>query len=255
MGRKWRSDEFINELSMSHVNVTTVGIGTGSCTDSTNSVYIDHTGSQFSIAITNSGINGLDAGSEADSKWYAVYIVSGTSGVGGLLSLKGNSPTMPSGFTYERRIGWVYNHSDSDLQNFVQGGYGREREYFWRETPADFTNVLTNGDATARTAVDCSKAIAPTAHGYQLRVYPGAEADQYRDQVTLTPLALSGSLGAYVSIRGGIYGDTDAGGPGVQTAIQEMPVHPGDGQIRGFNYQRYYNGEVSADVFGWKETI
>ena len=246
---------FINELSMSHVSVTTVGIGTGSCTDSTNSVYMEHTASQFSIAITTSGINGLDAGSEATSKWYAVFLVSGSSGVGGLLSLSDSAPTMPSGFTYKRRLGWVYNHSDDDLQNFVQGGTGRERECYWGETAANYLNVLTNGDAAVRTAVDCSALIPPTAHGYTVRMYHGDESDQYRDQSYATPLALSGSGPNWIAIRGGKYGDTTREGPGLMAAPFYFPQHPGDGQIRGFDYITYYNGELTADILGWKETI
>lgn len=245
---------FINELIMSRPSVSTIRIGTGSCTDYTNSVYMDLTAS-ITLDITNSGLDGLDAGSEASSTWYAVYVISGTSGMGGLLSTSETAPTMPSGFTYKRRVGWTYNHSDDDLQNFTQGGLGRERTYYWLYTDSGaFIKVLNSATSNGfRTAVNCSTQVPPSARAYILVPRPGAASDQYRDQASIMPLAASGGIG-WVLTRGWL-DNTTAGGSGITRVPVEFPVNRGDGQILGFNYVTYYNGDLTAWVVGWKETL
>jgi len=246
---------FINELTMSRPSVATIALHAGQCTDSTNRAYIDLTAS-VTIDITDSGINGLDTGAEASNTWYAVYVVSGASGMGGLLSTNETSPTMPAGYTYKRRVGWTYNHSDGDLQNFVQGGYGRERQYYWNESASDYTNVVTDVASSypTRTAVDCSALIPPSAHGYTIRFYPGSNSDQYRDSTYVAPLAVSGSTVGWVIMRGYIATSAN-GGAGVIAGNVDWPIHRGDGQLRGFDVTTTYNGDLTADIIGWKETI
>ena len=246
---------FINELTMSRPLAAAVKLHPGQCTDSTNSVYMDLTAS-VTLDITTTGIDALDTGAEASNTWYAVYVVSGASGMGGLLSTNETSPTMPAGYTYKRRVGWTYNHSDGDLQNFVQGGYGRERQYYWNELQADYTNVVTDVASSypTRTAVDCSALIPPSAHGYTIRFFPGSSSDQYRDSTYVAPLAVSGSTVGWVIMRGYIATSAN-GGAGVIVGNADWPIHRGDGQLRGFDYQTTYNGDLTADIIGWKETI
>jgi len=241
---------YVNELPLSFNSVTTITLGTGSCTDSTNTVYIDHTAS-VNIVISTSGINGLDTGSEATGTWYAVYVVSGTSGVGGLLSTSETAPTMPSGFTYKRRVGWAYNHSDGDIQNFIQTGMGRERSYTWFETGANYTRVLHNAASSGvRTAVDISSRIPPSAHAYIFAGFPGSASTAAEDQVQVTPLAVSGS-GSWLIIRA----QNTTIGAGITLTTQEFPVKRDDGQTVGFNYITYFSGDLTANIKGWKETI
>ena len=246
---------YVNKLVLSRPTVSTIIIATGSCTDSTDSVYMNNTAS-ITVDITDSGIDGLDNGTEASSTWYAVHLVSGTAGMGGLLVAGEGVPFMPAGYTYYRRVGWTYNYSDGNLQNFAQGGLGRERSYFWNYTDVGaFANVVTNGTSNGfRTAVDCSGKIAPSAHTYTLAPRPGAGSDQYRDQVNIIPLATSGSAVGWVIIRG-FKDDSGAGGAGITRAPVEFPIHRGDGQIVGFDYITYYNGDLTAWLLGWKETI
>jgi len=154
---------FINELTMSRPSVTTVHIGTGSCVDSTNSVFMNHTTS-FNVAITTSGTNGLDLGSESGSHWYAVFLISGSvAGLGGLMSLSQTTPTMPSGFTHKRRLGWVRNDGSSNLLNFKMYGNDRERRVDWNEARNTTLRVLNGGNATSYTNIDCSSLKPPTA--------------------------------------------------------------------------------------------
>jgi len=241
---------YVNELPLSFSSVTTITLGTGSCTDSTNTVYIDHTAS-VDVVITDAGINGLDAGSEATSTWYAVYVVSGTSGVGGLLSTSETAPTMPSGFTYKRRVGWVYNHSDDDLQNFIQTGMGRERSYTWFETGANYTRVLHNAVSSGvRTAVDISSRIPPSAHAYIFAGFPGSASTAAEDQSQANPLAVSGSGNWFITRA-----QNTTIGAGITLTSQEFPVKRGDGQTVGFDYITYFDGDLTVNIKGWKETI
>ena len=75
-----------------------------------------------SPAITASGANGLDTGSEANSTWYYYYVIYNGSTVGGLFSASYSSPTMPSGYTYKKYIGAIYNQSGGDLVELYQKG-------------------------------------------------------------------------------------------------------------------------------------
>ena len=241
---------YVNELPLSFSSVTTITLGTGSCTDSTNTVYIDHTAS-VDVVISTSGINGLDTGSEATSTWYAVYVVSGTSGVGGLLSTSETAPTMPSGFTYKRRVGWAYNHSDGDIQNFIQTGMGRERSYTWFETGPDYTRVLHNAVSSGvRTAVDISSRIPPSAHAYIFAGFPGSASTAAEDQSQANPLAVSGSGNWFITRA-----QNTTIGAGITLTTQEFPVKRDDGQTVGFNYITYFSGDLTANIKGWKETI
>lgn len=74
----------------------------------------------LTLDITDSGENGLDTGVEANSAWYSLWcIYNPTSDTfSGLISASETSPTMPSGFTYKRRIGFFYNNSSGDIDNF-----------------------------------------------------------------------------------------------------------------------------------------
>ena len=59
-------------------------------------------------AVTSkSGANGIDTGSVAASTWYSVWVISNGITEVALLSLSGTSPTMPEGYTYRRRVGWI----------------------------------------------------------------------------------------------------------------------------------------------------
>jgi hypothetical protein len=56
------------------------------------------------------GANGLDVGaanSQAASTWYSVWVIWNGATADGLLSLSGNAPAMPAGYTHKARVGWV----------------------------------------------------------------------------------------------------------------------------------------------------
>lgn len=61
----------------------------------------------LTLNTAGSGANGLDTGSLVVSTWYAVWVISNGVTTAALASLSGTAPTMPSGYIYKARIGWI----------------------------------------------------------------------------------------------------------------------------------------------------
>lgn len=68
--------------------------------------------------ITTAGANGLDAGSEAASAWYYVYVIHNGTTAAGLLSTSATTPTLPSGYTHRALVGVVRNDASSNFVRF-----------------------------------------------------------------------------------------------------------------------------------------
>ncbi len=111
-----------SNLVVKRASVSTVDIDADSVTLASGAATFDALSVNLTADITASGANGLDTGSEANSKWYAVWVIYNGTTVASLLSLSATAPTMPSGYTYKRRVGWVYNGSGGDLDDFIQRG-------------------------------------------------------------------------------------------------------------------------------------
>lgn len=57
---------------------------------------------------TNGAVNALDAGTIAINTWYAIWAIAKSDGTQGFLaSTSATSPTLPTGYTYKARVGWV----------------------------------------------------------------------------------------------------------------------------------------------------
>lgn len=112
--------------------------------------------------ITASGANGLDTGSEAANTWYAVHVIWGTSGVASLFSLSATAPSLPSGYTYFRRVGWVRNDGSSNFLLFLQTGSGVDRWIYYDLQISD-KRALTAGNATVQTSVSLASFIPSTS--------------------------------------------------------------------------------------------
>lgn len=77
-----------------------------------------------SISLATSGVNGLDTGTSATSTWYSVWVIWNGSTTAGLLSLSATAPTMPAGYTYKTRVGWVRTDATANKYplGFTQNG-------------------------------------------------------------------------------------------------------------------------------------
>lgn len=103
------------------------------------------------------GANGIDTGSWAADTWYALWLIANddASLVAPLASLSASSPTMPSGYTRKRRIGWVRSRpTPTNLHPVRQ--VGPVAEYI-----EDQLAILSGGTATTETDVDLSPRVPP----------------------------------------------------------------------------------------------
>lgn len=107
---------YINGLEVSN-NATTpntkIDIASGQCRDSTD-VYQLSSSATITINAATNGLNGLDTGTFAASKIYAVYIVSDpVTGLatGAMISLSTTAPLMPYGYSAFRLIGYAMTDS------------------------------------------------------------------------------------------------------------------------------------------------
>ena len=111
-------------LIVKYVSATTVDIDADYLTvfDSSN-VGSVLSSINLTADITASGVNGLDTGSEATSTWYHIWVIYNGTTTASLLSVSATSPTMPSGYTYKKYVGAVYNKADGNFSDFEQHNY------------------------------------------------------------------------------------------------------------------------------------
>lgn len=114
-------------LVLSYSNTTTFGVSAGKAKDSTFSYGLNLTSAftkTLSAWAVGTGNGSLDTGSVAASTTYHVYLIKkdsdGTIDV--LISTNATSPTMPSGYTYKRRIGCFRTNGSSQIIKFYQHG-------------------------------------------------------------------------------------------------------------------------------------
>lgn len=81
-------------------------------------------------SLATSGANGLDTGTSAASTWYSVWVIQKPDGTtAGLLSLSATAPTMPSGYTFKTRVGWVRSDGTGNKFPLAFQQYGRRVRY------------------------------------------------------------------------------------------------------------------------------
>jgi hypothetical protein len=72
-------------------------------------------GVNLTVDITASGANGLDAGAEANSTWYHLWVIYNGTTAAGLLSTSATAPTIPGGYTYKGYVGAIFNNSSGNF--------------------------------------------------------------------------------------------------------------------------------------------
>jgi len=118
------------------------------------------------INLTTNGANGLDSGSVAEATWYSIWIIYNGSTIAGLASTSSSSPTLPSGYIYYARFGWVRTQpSSTNLQATLQ--YGRRAQYVvgtqTTALPVMASNATGNPFTPTWTAVSVSNYVPTTA--------------------------------------------------------------------------------------------
>lgn len=136
-----------------------ITISPGACRNSDNSASIT-----LAAAITKrldaswsagDGAGGLDTGSKAADTFYAILaILNPTSGdVDVLFTTSPTSPTLPSGYSKYRRIGWFRTDGSSNIRNCVyRGPAGEYVDYKTVVTNLSSGSVTTTGGSQTVTA-------------------------------------------------------------------------------------------------------
>lgn len=108
------------------------------------------TGQSFTINTANVGvINGIDAGALGASTFYAIWGIGNGSVAGGLVSASFTAPTMPSGYTYKKRIGAMVTTGASVFNRTLQ----KQRRAQYVVSAAVTTAYPTIGTTTSATLV------------------------------------------------------------------------------------------------------
>lgn len=112
---------YLAGLTLSRASATTLGVAAGVCRDSTNVQTISLSAGTIDCGTT--GANGLDTGALANNTWYSAFAIAKTDGtVARLASTSLSSPTMPSGYTLLRRLGFFKTNGSAQIVDFIQIG-------------------------------------------------------------------------------------------------------------------------------------
>ncbi len=149
----------LNTRSTSGDELDSVDIAVGECMSDDHTTLIELTSLQ-TIDVTTSGANGLDTGSASASTDYYIWLIYNPTSdtTAGLFSTSVTSPTLPSGYTKKRLIGFVRRHGASDFGWFHTTGTGCTKE--WIYSRQNYF-ILSAGAATSYTAVNLEGGFVP----------------------------------------------------------------------------------------------
>lgn len=172
---------YANGLKISN-NATTpltkLDIAVGNITDSTGTFQLS-LDTAVTINSANTGLNGIDTGSLAASKVYAVYLVSDPVGLqtsGCMLSLSLTAPVLPFGYGFFALIGFV----TTDAAVHFLKGYWSDGNTTSRLFVYDAPIQCLSGNQTGYTGVDLS-AFVPGVEGTPVVLFSNFTANAAAD--------------------------------------------------------------------------
>ena len=140
---------------------------------------------------------GIDTGSKANSTWYHVWLIMTAGGtVDALFSTSATSPTMPSGYTYKRRIGSVLTDGSGNIIAFTQKG-----DYFYWAT---FAEDMATTPTASTVAVTISTPLGVVVQALLMTWYSETTTSRYfyvqnYDEITLVGVC-------FINVSGTHYG-------------------------------------------------
>jgi len=137
------------------------------------------------INLATTGTNALDTGVIAIDTWYSIWAIAKSDGtVAGLASTSATAPTMPSGYTFKARLGWVRTiHSSAILYGTWQ--LGRKAQYVVGLAQTSVLPVMKNIGASAWTAISVTPFVPSTAS--EIVVIGGVLSNSTTGLVLLAP--------------------------------------------------------------------
>jgi hypothetical protein len=163
--------------------------------ENSSNYYVTVRGVSLTIACTTSGANGLDTNTVAASTWYSVWVINNGTTTAGLLSLSATAPTLPSGYTYKARVGWIKTGSGSPYYPLAFKQLGRRVQYM------SYPPLIASGTAGSQStptwvAVTVSGASIPTTASVIHLIVQVTSAGGSNNYVMVAP---NNSYGAYNS--------------------------------------------------------
>lgn len=122
--------------------------------------YLSASAVNISASTIVSGVNGLDSGTASVSIWYSVWVISNGSTTAALLSFSATNPTMPAGYSFKARVGWIRTGASLFPLRFSQ--FGRVARYEVGGNVPSFPGV-TSGLAASAVTVSLASVVPVTA--------------------------------------------------------------------------------------------
>lgn len=155
------------------------------------------------LTMTNTGAGGLDTGSLAASTWYYFYLIYNptTGDIAALASRSAKSPTLPSGYTYFRRMGALRTDATANKYPLRMAWSDSNAEYRPYKTGSNLTDwptiqagaLGTVGGTPTFSAVAVTSFFPPTASRIRF-LHGNAWGSNNADQIGIE----SGANGSYV---------------------------------------------------------
>lgn len=200
------------------------------------------------INMATTGAAALDTGSIASATWYAIWAIAKADGTtSAIASTSSSSPTMPSGYTYKARVGWVRTASGS-AQLLGTWQLGRRAQYVVGLAQTTLLPQIGTGTAGNPTT-------GPTWVALSWANYAPSTAGLLRLGALATPSA--GTISAAPNNNYGIPNGTNppplVNGGDASTEPQVIPCDmiPESSSI----YWANSNAAYVLFVFGWEDNI
>lgn len=220
-----------------------VNVAAGQCRDSTNvfDIVLDS-----SVAVSNllSGAGGLDTGTVAASKVYAVYVIADPqrgNATDAILSLDQSSPLLPNGYSIYRKVGYAVTDATSDFLLMNISGNNNSRLFMY-DVPA--ATAVTAGNSATYAAVTLT-ALVPAVANCPVLVESNWTANAAADTLAYQPFNATGDTVKYIA---GVAGAT------AHTLVRDYVQSQLDSGVPKINY-KVSAGTVAVNVAGFQYYI
>lgn len=220
-----------------------INIAAGQCRDSTN-VFDMVLSSSVAVSNLLSGVGGLDTGTVAASKVYAVYLISDPiSGIAtaGILSLSQSQPLMPFGYSAFRKIGYAVTDATSDFLLMKISG---NNNYRWLNYDVPAATAVTAGNSATYAAVTLT-ALVPAVASCPVMIESNWTANAAADTMALQGFGATGDTVKYIA---GVAGAT------AHTLVRDYVQSELDSGVPKINY-KVSAGTVAINVAGFQYFI
>lgn len=175
---------YVNGLGLVYDSATLLQIAPGSCLDSTGTYQLN-SNVTMTLNIAVNGLNGLDQGTKADNKVYAVYVVWDpvtNLPAGGLFSLSYTQPLLPYGYSAFLLVGYVaIDNSGNILKGYWTAGNSSTRSFTYDAFQA---TAVTAGSSSTYANVDLTKWV-PLVNNLPVSIYTNFASNAAADILAL----------------------------------------------------------------------